>query len=150
MELLVTMVISSIVISIAFVAYEIIYKQYYSYKNTNDKIRECLTLKTTLNNDFILSEKIIKSAKGLSMIDRMGKILSYNLSKDYIIRELDEVRDTFFLPIENLQIKFQKHDQVENEYIDEFSFEALLFNEKEEFHFFKQYGCDRIMESENK
>lgn len=148
MELLVTMIISSIVLSIASLAYEIIYKQYYTYRKSNDKIIESLTLKTILNNDFILSEKIIKSSKGFIVMDKTGKNVNYILSSGNIIREVSQVMDTFFLSVQHPQFKFQRQQQDENKCIDEFYFESTVLNEKEQFHFFKLYGSNIIMQAE--
>ena len=151
MELLVTMLVSSIMISITCLSYQIIYKQFNSYKKSIDKIVEAITFDSILKNDFLTSVKILKSSSGIALMNPEGNIISYNLSTQFIIREFKSLRDTFFLSAQNPEIKFKKNKQeFLNEYVDELYFESFFPNEKRKFHYLKQYGSDVLMEDENK
>lgn len=144
MELLITMILSSIVVAISGVSFEILSKQYNEYKNTNNSILCGITFDTVLKNDFVSSEKIIKSQNGITLFKRNGEMIDYKVSPENILREVNHVQDTFFLPVLGFHIYFQKQEQaLVNGYVDELFFESVLCKEKQHFHFCKLYGSTK-------
>ena len=52
LELITVLVLSTIIIGIAYTAYELIYKDFTAYKNNNESVLETLDFVTLLENDF--------------------------------------------------------------------------------------------------
>ncbi len=147
MELLVSMLISGIVISIIYLSYEIIYKQYEEYKKTNQKITQTLLLNTLLKTDFLQSHYILNKEKGLVFIDKENHGIGYQFEELYVLRKVNEVQDTFFIAAKEISIKFQNEKQeVPLGLIDELIFDATILDEQEHFHYQKNYGADVLME----
>jgi prepilin-type N-terminal cleavage/methylation domain-containing protein len=147
MELLVSMLISGIVISIIYLSYEIIYKQYEGYKKTNKKITQALLVNTLLKTDFLKAHYILNKEKGLLFLDKQQNAIGYQFEEKYILRKANNVQDTFFLKAITIKQEFMNLKQEEPfGLVDNLFFEASILDELEQFHFQKTYGADVLME----
>ena len=141
------MLISALVISCCYLCYEIINKQYFIYKKVNEQIRQMVVLEILLNMDICQSNKIYKHGDEEILLTTPTESKQYLFASDYIIRIINTSRDTFFIAPFNLQFKFQnEHQNINTGLIDELSFESLIFNESENFHYKKSYSADVLME----
>ena len=152
MELLVAMIISGIVMSIASLVWNIVFKQYESYKKANENISNTLLLNTLLQNDFQKAQLITKINETEILFtdktDHQDQTIIYRFEQNYILRNLNNIPDTFSLTTNNMQIKFQnKKQEMQNGLMDELQFESVILNEREQFHFKKQYGADILMKA---
>ncbi len=148
MELLVSMLISGIVISIIYLCYEIIYKQYLGYKDTNHTISQAVLLNSLLKTDFTQAAYITKSEEGLLFSESGGHTTGYRFNELFVLREVNDVKDTFFIPVREIRIRFQKEEQeAPSGLIDELSFDSNILDQQEHFQYHKQYGADVLMNS---
>ena len=152
MELLIAMIIGGIVVGISYTAYSIIYKQFLNYKSMNGKINEASLLNTLMQHDFSNASFINASGeKEITFTFQPENKIVYRFDQDYIIRQTGETRDTFFVPAENIERRFQNEKISDyTALIDAVSFEATISGEKEFFNFGKQYASDVLMEAEKK
>lgn len=149
MELLVAMLISSIVISISYISYDIIYKQYFSYKENNQSITQTALINSLINRDIFEAEFMQANDKEIVLTYRNKSALYYIFDTPYLIRKTETSKDTFELDIENIHFKFQGEErQMKYSLIDEFYFEAPFLEKKEYFRYKKLYGADVLMTAE--
>ena len=155
-ELLVSMLISSIVISMAYVSYDIVYKQFSNYKNINKKINEVILIDMLLKNDFFQAKEIYcKTSDKLIFKDKQNHENTYLFTPGYIIRKSNEVNDTLFIGASKILFKFQNEElfsdnaSLTNKLMDEFCFESFVLGEIEQFHYKKEYAADVLMNWEN-
>jgi type II secretory pathway pseudopilin PulG len=98
MELVVAMLISSIVISIAFYAWSLIGGQLTKRQIQSGKIMECILFQRALRRDVDRAEYIGDSADNRCLLLAMsGHAIRYWIDTSRIIRSRDGITDTFFL-----------------------------------------------------
>lgn len=149
MELLVAMLISTIVVGISYQAYHIVYQQYMSYRKNNQLINNVFMLHTALQTDFMNAKFVNKKEDAVVMKDKDGNKIIYFFDQNYILRNVNEMQDTFFVSANDMHLKFISEDQKATEgIIDEFYFTSLVAGEEEHFHFSKTYAADVLMEAE--
>jgi len=157
-ELIVALIISGIVISIAATCYQIVYKQYKEYKNVNETLSQAALLNMLLNKDFQNFQYVNKTSDGIEFSGFSTQQTSneeqktvYEFGQQYIIRKYTTIQDTFGVVLANTSLKFQ-NKEIENNstLVDELSFETDVIQENETFHYKKQYGADVLMKLENK
>lgn len=144
-ELLVTMLISSIVIGICYTSYQIVSKQFNDYKALNEKTVEVMLLNELIEKDFLQADSVMKDNMNVVCFNNNNQI-TYNFNNNRILRKQTEVQDTFFIQSENVQLKFD--DKIAENYqslIDELSFEAKVIGEQEHFIYRKTYAADVLI-----
>lgn len=147
MELLVVMLVSVIVIGVCYYAYLIAYRQLGDYKKSSIKVNQIVILNSLLQIDFEKSKLAIKTTDGILFTFDKDKRHEYQMNADYILRTDNSVTDTFKIQASNIQYLFQSRKQEKvDSIIDEFLFEAKLFNNEEQFHFTKQYDAKTMIE----
>lgn len=151
LELLIGMIISSIVISLGYMTYFIVYKQYVNYKETRETISHIMQMKTVLTDDFSTAHTIISPLKDQLKLNNEKGIaaVEYDFSARYITRKEGAEIDTFHL-ISSEYVPLYV-DPTKNEYlplITGFSFDAMVLGEKEHFVFTKQYAADVMINKE--
>ena len=92
-ELLVAMVISGIVIGIAYSGYLIFSNQFQAYKKTNDKNLQGLTLNGLLKGDFLNSGAIKRSDENSMEAQYDDKSIFYQWGGSYVLRSSGETTD---------------------------------------------------------
>jgi len=126
-ELTVVMILSSIVISIAYLSFDILQKQYRNYRESNDKIAMISKLHRLLHTDFNNSEIIIKTDAGI-LTNYGTKQINYEFDFGFILRKDGEITDTFFVKIKEPEMLSLKHSQSNSEIIEELKFEIKINN----------------------
>jgi prepilin-type N-terminal cleavage/methylation domain-containing protein len=151
-ELVVAMLISSIVVIVAFTGYEIIAGQYVDYRKKSDEITKSFLLNSLLAKDFLNSELILLNPNGdiLFKFNNAPEV-DYQFKEAYIIRIFaNSLQDTFFIPSQNIVKRFQGDSLTGNQaLIDNLSFSAKVLDEKVYYQFGKEYGAGILMEAEN-
>jgi prepilin-type N-terminal cleavage/methylation domain-containing protein len=145
-ELLIGMIISSIVIGFGYAAYSLIYKQYLSYKQVKEKVVEITLFKQVLSTDMQQAAIISFSENTLSLLNKNKNPLEYHFYDDFIVRKEKELSDTFKISASNVKTNFLFQDQLI--FVNEFSFDANVLDEKEHFTFAKNYSSETLMNYE--
>lgn len=102
MEILVTMVISSIVVLTAFEFYNIFNKLLLKKNNTMESGKEMLQFFNVLDKDAAKAVSMELSASGLIMKNYNDDPVRYVFYDDFVIRAMDIVSDTFRIKVMNL------------------------------------------------
>ncbi len=148
-ELMITMLISSISFGIIYSGYEIVSKQYRSYKSSNEIIADALYLNVLMASDFSKARDAKKNDDGFQLIDYENRSTIYELSTEYIVRKVSFSIDTFKVPVKNISYLMQNSDvNAEPYFIDEVSFNVGINKQTQTFHYKKQYDAAFLMDHE--
>ena len=143
-ELIVTMIISSIGIGIMGSAYRIVNHQYSSYKKMNEGISHIKQLNALLHKDFDNAMQVNWRNGTLEILNEKDeKEIIYKFNHNTITRLQANVNDVFEIKI--IGIKGMLMDQPLTGIIDELQIEVLVNGANQHFHFKKQYGADVMM-----
>jgi prepilin-type N-terminal cleavage/methylation domain-containing protein len=143
MELLIGMIISSIVITFGYLAYQLITKQYLSYKTIKQVLVDASQFHTTFTNDLQNAEIANASESKIFLFYKNTPALEYEFAEKYIIRKREDLTDTF--KIVSTHIKQECLFPEEKSFLQHFSFEVNLLNELEVFNFEKIYSSETLM-----
>ena len=144
-ELVVVMIISGILFSIAYFSFFIISQRFNHFSSASSSVMEISNLQTILNKDFDEAEFL--QLQGDDLIVKKDSLeLLYHFEEDYLLRtQLDQV-DTFHIPIENKSYYFKNAIYYLNTgYIDELEFTSEYHDEKFHFHFHKDYSTEQLI-----
>jgi prepilin-type N-terminal cleavage/methylation domain-containing protein len=149
-ELVVTMVISSIVVMLAFTCYEITYKQYLNFRKSNNTVTQVILFNSLFKQDVLLSDLVSKTDDNditLRMNDSVS--VNYSFGSNYILRKYNELTpDTF--PITSVTVKeqFQNNLVDENGLVDDITISGVVRGENVFFSCSKEYDADLLMKQE--
>lgn len=150
MEMIIVMLLSSVVFTIAFKSFEIISKHYISYKKNVDEIGDYSLLDRLISTNCLQCKRLEKTADGVLFIYETGRI-SYVFSQDYILRAQAGILDTFFIEAVSHKVSYLGKEVLEeNMLIDEVNIEGLVKGEVRKFNYSKQYAANEMMLEENK
>jgi len=144
LEMIVVMILTLLVSGIAFQAYQIVAKQYYSFRISMKRNNELLLFERTLLQDISGAEYVQKTQEGIECV-LPDRNISYNFENDYVLRAIT-VPDTFFLKVENdSAFFFSKKNISIGDIIQKLSFSIIIEGEKLDYTFAKTYGADVLM-----
>jgi len=139
LELLIGMVISSIIITIGYTSYRVIYKQYLNYKLTRKEMIEVAAFQNEFQNNFYNAE-VVKAEENAICFEFSGdKKIKFTFFDTFITREINELIDTFKIENNN---RVKVYIDENNTEIKAFMFNSTLFNEPIVFSFQKQYSSE--------
>ena len=146
-DVVVTLIISMLVMGIAFTVFEFSYKQIYSYKDVNDDYKELYQLYTVMQEDFQRASEIKYDNHELQMLMQTQKKYNYLLFDEMIIRKTELSSDTFFVDVQNIRTLFKTQEQSSG-LIDELNFTLTKGDVELPYKFIKQYSAEMYMELE--
>lgn len=141
-ELLIGMVISSIVIGIAYYGYSAVNEQLHRYQKIKFEMTELLQLKSNLESEFFEAETVTLEEKRLLFLGK--DTLEYLFDDSLIYRKSNDVLDTFRVNTNNISISSIDGSKT-GELVNEFSFDASMFEQTQRLSFFKDYGANTIL-----
>ncbi len=149
-DVIVTMIISMLVMGIAFSVFRFAYDQINRYQKANDDYKELFQLYNVMQEDFQCSSECNYHRNELQMLMQEGyKEYFYTLSNDMVIRKTDISSDTFRINTENIVVKFDNEEQISG-MIDEIDFDVSLKGITLPYKFVKEYSAEiRIELDEN-
>jgi hypothetical protein len=115
-ELVITMMITTIIISIGYYAYFLFNTQFKQYHSKSSAINEFNLLKTALQHDITIANRVNDTIDDNHFVIGYGdSLIYYTVAEKYTIRNIADERDTFFLDgivssieYENPQLKLIK------------------------------------------
>ena len=147
LELVVTMLITSIIIGVVYTSYFILNKTYTTYQAKNEKIDSIVQLNNLLKSDFAGSAKVLKSPTGIICF-LQNKTVIYTITPDYIVRA-SSVSDTFKIASSNIATLFENKPVITTDnpqsYIDELDVTFKVLNEIIQYHYFKIYSSEELI-----
>lgn len=149
LELLVVMVLSMILTTIAFNAYLIMQRQYVSYKNRQHKILDVQVLSTLLVKD-VQSEGLLKKDGQQLIFYQPSHDVVYEFEENKILRSqqtLIKNVDTFFFEYKRLSPYFQSKI-VDNGLIDSLVLSVDFWGTNQQLIFKKNYSSMELIKGE--
>ena len=145
LEVMVTMVISTIVIGGGFSAYEMSVKQYKLYEHISSVMNEVSSFHSVFERDIADSKTVLARDRIIECIQK-GKTVWYEFRGDYILRNLTSTRDTFHVENDSLLLSFKNREQASiGGLVDRVKIRINLKGEKQVIIITKLYGADCIM-----
>ncbi|WP_423147020.1 PulJ/GspJ family protein [Rubrolithibacter danxiaensis] len=145
LELTIAMLISAIVIGIAFSSYTILNKLYHVFNSKNKSITEFSLTNKILRKDFLQAKRIMKTESGIQTIDDKG-IVSYRFLKDYILRNQYDIRtDTLRLLNEYVVCSFENREASIGDIVDRLNFSTKIDNQVIMLDFIKEYSSEDLI-----
>jgi hypothetical protein len=105
LELITVLTLSSIIIGIAYTAYEVIYSDFLDYKNTNEEALQTMDFVTVLERDIARCDSAIIQDCGIQFFQKQH-IIQYEFNETNTVRYLVEntvIIDTFSLEIRTFE-----------------------------------------------
>ena len=150
MEMIIVMLLSSLVFTIAFKSFEIISKHYISYKRSVDEIGDYSLLDRLISSNSLQCIRIEKTQDGVAFVFEKGRI-DYDFSQDYILRTQAGAKDTFILEAASYKLLYLGKEVMEDaNIVDEVFVEGSIKGEVRRFNYFKQYAANELMLEESK
>lgn len=149
LEVVISMLITAIVIAITYTSYSIISKSYGSFNDKNKMLADYALLDHLLRRDVVQASLIQKDEDGITLT-APNKNIRYTFSNDYILRQSLRT-DTFKFTSQALQVSFEHKpilalsDTLEQNRVDEISFDLLYQNEKIPYHYEKAYSSENLI-----
>jgi len=144
-ELIMSLLISSVVIAIAFYAFLFLNKQFIRYNSRSGEINEYIIFKTAVENDLKNSEYLLDSTGLLVFKGTNNSDIIYQVSGDYIVRQNEFSIDTF--KIANTGF-IASYDPKSNNIINGLLFKPVLLGQDLEIKFDKPFSAEQLMKAE--
>jgi len=150
MEITVVMLISAIVIGIAYTAFNIINQSYRSFQQKNEHMAELVRLDELLRKDFNRATMISKTTSGIFLKASTDSV-TYDFEPNFTVRT-STITDTFKLDVQDILTNFEAspvtvlNPIAEQNRIDELDFSILFENEKIQYNYHKQYSSANLIE----
>ncbi len=142
LEMMIALMLTSIIVSISYLSYMIIFKEMSGYKNKSKLISEILQINTNLQADINKSDAVYWKNDALFFFCPQNVEIKYYFRNNFILRESGMVQDTFFISPFDLQKKFLNNNQTdENAWIEELSFKAVILTKERTFYYKKIYSA---------
>jgi hypothetical protein len=148
-EMLVVMLLSAIVISVAYTVLNIFNLQYLNYKNTRDDIYNLDLLDRLMVVDFSNADNIIKD-ENRYIFNFPARQVTYAFSDSLISRTENQVEDRFEFQTKGVSALFFKIEVQPLALVDELRFEIVIKDQNFNFHYQKLYAADVLLNFESK
>lgn len=146
LELLVAMAITGIVVSIAGLAFSLLDKQVSGYRSESALVNSVFALHGRMQRDIMDAASVNKDEQDIIIERRNRTVIKYTFGDKYVLFAANERTDTFFVAAENIKAFFMQEEA--EGLIDELYFEAKVNDQKETFHYTKQYTAGELMNRE--
>ena len=149
MEITVAMLISAIVIGLAYTCFNIIYQQYHAFHERQSELMKIDQLNKVLQEDFDRAETILQNDDDI-IIKNKDSQLSYRIQPEYILR-ISNTTDTFKVNTQEVTRYFEgrhlteQSDLPEDNRMDELSFTIIYHEEKIPYYYTKQYSSQDLI-----
>jgi len=150
MEISIVMLISAIVIGIAYTAFNIINQSYSSFQHKNEDIAVLVRLDELLRKDFSRANTISRTTNGIFVKTGIDSV-TYEFEPDFTVR-ISTIIDTFKLNVQDVVTTFETSPitaispVTEQNRIDELNFSIIFENEKIPYYYHKQYSSSNLIE----
>ena len=122
LEVLIALVISGLVISMAYSGFLFAHTQFNKFKGITTELRDYFTLSEVLNREFENANKVVKKSNYEIEIQQIDNTIKYTFENDYIVRTVTNRTDTFWFQTSNIEMN------VINETIDQQLIDYLKLN----------------------
>jgi hypothetical protein len=152
LELIVAMLISSIVIIMAYSSYSMFSRLFFTFRNNSELSCEILQADRFLRKETDQSSVILKSGDGIDLYSAAGRV-HYFQDADYLVREFGSMKDSFYIPSAEIGFFFNQTEQfTEGQPVDRISIKYKRnIEDEDELHleYYKIYGAAIYMNKDN-
>lgn len=142
-ELTVVMLLSSIVISIAYFAFDMLTIKYLRYKKDNEVRYEMTNINSLLNHAFYISDSVIVTGNTIHA-HIQSAVIDYELTPECILKYDRGITDTFHFPVSKMEYLYE-NEHITEGIIDQAHLEMELGDKKINTVFSKKYNADFTM-----
>lgn len=139
MELLVTLVITSIIVGLASTIYLNMQRYFSTSEQGYEQNTDVNFIISLLKTDFENSASAVSSFGLVTLIGNDSKILEYNFSDEFITRKVDYRRDTFYVNLEDLEV-IRLDDN--SDLVSEIKANIIFDGDPVPLHIYKNYTRD--------
>jgi Tfp pilus assembly protein PilE len=149
LELAITMLLSALVISIAYTAYRMVNQSYLSFTIKNNHSADLMRLDNLLKKDFFRADQITCDSAGI-LCHLKDHSVCYIFTRDFIIRKAG-LTDTFKFKVENITPWYSSQQLQEalsestGHYVDALDFNLIFRDEKVPFTYHKCYSSTELI-----
>jgi prepilin-type N-terminal cleavage/methylation domain-containing protein len=148
MELIVVMVLSAIVVSIAYTSFDIISKQYLRYKKSHEEISKILMFDLVLTKDFKNSVFVSLDDDGI-VCNYSDRKINYQIDEHFVVRQENDVLDTFKVRVTDFQSDFSGIRVTDpGQLINHFEFVQQYDDADYLYAYQKEYAADFLINHE--
>lgn len=149
LELMVVMLISMLVLGIAYQGYMLFFKQFSVFKDSSDKIAEVVLFDRLITGDFNDCKTVVRNEQGVECIFP-DKVIQYHFADAYILRKRIAQTDTFYFNLENITFNFRDEPSHTGLLVDELVFTDKKNERHKTFHYIKLYAADVMVNNRDK
>lgn len=149
MEVTIAMLLSAIVIGLAYTIFSIVTRSYHSYQLKHEGMATVLRLDELLQRDFERAEIILKDADGIALKNG-SYLVKYHFNPDYVLRTgivtdtLKVKTDSVSLSFEGKIISSQDNDEEQNR-ADQLEITVMFEKEKIPYYYHKIYSSENLI-----
>ena len=140
MNFVVGMIITSIIMTSFYEAYQYMNEEVALYRDQNNSILDALNFQVNMNKDMLRAETITQLSEDEILVTNLSNKYYYQFTDSYILKKTDEISDTF--KIITSEIKFEMQD---NLLINKISFTSKLDGKEIRYNFSKTYSAEQIV-----
>lgn len=145
MEIIVVLLLSAIIMSMAFQGYQVFSKYYKEYNQATLEAEDINQLHTLLTKYTLTSKKITHNSSSI-YFHFEKEVFEFSFKRDFLLSTIHDRVDTFFCTTQDLHFFWLEEEQfVSGELVDEFSFQVVT-NKTYPFAFKKQYDTQTYFE----
>ena len=140
LELLATMLITSLVVGTVYAVYIYGFKQFNKFTSVNSGLKDYFELSYILNREIDESQYVVQSDDQTMKLIGEKKTIQYQFSEKNILRITEQHTDTFDFAVHNTVFKtFLTTDQ--KEYVEHLSIDLEQKGSRHQLSFLKNYGA---------
>lgn len=143
-ELAIALLISAIVIGVAYNSMDVFERLYHRFQANNDKNYQLVVFNKIIKSDLDKADVIYKNGSGILLKKKEVDWIIYEWYPDYILRnKIHSDSDTFYLQSLLSKVSFNNLEQhIDNQVIDQIEIEITKEKETLNAIFTKKYGAD--------
>ncbi len=140
-EMTVVMLLSAIVISMAYFAFELLSRRYVKYKEQSEVFYKVTLLDQLLSRDFFVSDSI-KSEGEILKVYKADITSDYHFGSKYVVRQFSGQTDTFYFNVEKKELLYNQQLIADgNSMTDQLNLTLLLNGKVLEYNYIKHYSA---------
>jgi prepilin-type N-terminal cleavage/methylation domain-containing protein len=145
-EVIVTLVVSGVVVSLAGSSYYVVKKQFQHFELRNKKVLQVKQLNYLLSKDFKECNKVLKAQNSIEVVYKQRPNVSYSFGGKGIIRNQSSRQDTFYghYTIKSVQL-LGEEQRANNVPIDRLTLRCKLEGSYYHIHCEKRFSARQLM-----
>ncbi|HKC66691.1 MAG TPA: hypothetical protein VKG26_00535 [Bacteroidia bacterium] len=140
MNFVVGMIITTIIMTSFYEAYQYMNEEVDLYRNQNNSILDALNFEVNMNKDMLRAETIIRLSEDEIQICNSNDKYYYQFNDTYILKTINDVTDTFKIAVNNLKFETENFELVKK-----ITFSSKLDDKEIMYNFSKDYSAEQIV-----